>query len=232
MLGAVAELREAIAALPEPPILVVLDTLARNFGGGDENSTKDMSAFIAAADSLKADHADCAVLIVHHSGHAEKQRARGAMALKGALDVEYRLEGSNSGLVLTNTKMKDEEPPKPLRMTLQPTGGSAVLVEADTPAGGLTAPQQMAKEALIQTALEMQHPGDDSIIPTEGWRRHFYQAMGDDKSQDAKKKAFRRASEQLEQKGFVAKDGDGYRLAQQLQMEIRLPRLHKTLKAV
>lgn len=28
----------------------------------------------------------------HEIGHAEKQRARGAMALKGALDCEYRLE--------------------------------------------------------------------------------------------------------------------------------------------
>jgi len=31
------------------PVLVVIDTVARNFGPGDENSTKDMSTFIQAA---------------------------------------------------------------------------------------------------------------------------------------------------------------------------------------
>lgn len=90
--NAVAEAVEGLAALHGAPALIIIDTLARNYGPGDENSTSDMSAFVAAVDDLKARFPGCTVLIVHHSGHAEKGRARGAMALKGALDFEYRLE--------------------------------------------------------------------------------------------------------------------------------------------
>ena len=72
------------------PSLIVLDTVARNFGGADENSTKDMGAFITAVDAINAEF-NCATLLVHHTGHADKTRARGAIALKGALDTEYRL---------------------------------------------------------------------------------------------------------------------------------------------
>jgi len=35
------------------PALIVLDTLARCFGGGDENATKDMSAFVSACDTIR-----------------------------------------------------------------------------------------------------------------------------------------------------------------------------------
>ena len=68
---------DAVASLAKDhgqPTLIIIDTLARNFGAGDENNTKDMSEFVVAVDDLKARFPGCAVLIVHHSGHAEKQR--------------------------------------------------------------------------------------------------------------------------------------------------------------
>ncbi len=113
------QLSELIAAIDtqKKPGLIVLDTLARCFGGGDENSTQDMSRFVAACDLLRR-YYGCTILIVHHTGHADKNRARGAMALNAALDAEYRLNRSNSGLILTATKMKDADPPTPLGMNL------------------------------------------------------------------------------------------------------------------
>ena len=100
----------------ERPSLVVLDTLARCFGGGDENSTQDMSRFVSACDALRQ-RWGCTVLVVHHTGHADKSRARGAIALKAALDAEYRLT-NNGGLLLSATKMKEAEMPPPLVMNL------------------------------------------------------------------------------------------------------------------
>lgn len=95
------------------PVLIIIDTLARNFGPGDENSTKDMSQFVQAADALRAS-SQATILIVHHSGHSEKGRARGAMALKGALDAEYRLDKDEAGIVrLETTKMKEAKHPEP-----------------------------------------------------------------------------------------------------------------------
>lgn len=103
-----------------PPVLIVIDTLARNFGPGDENSTKDMSQFIQAVDALRAG-SRATVLIVHHSGHSDKGRARGAMALKGALDAEYRLDKDETGVIrMEATKMKDAKYPEPCAFHLRP----------------------------------------------------------------------------------------------------------------
>ncbi|MBN2446779.1 MAG: bifunctional DNA primase/polymerase [Phycisphaerae bacterium] len=106
----------AVEACTQPPALVVLDTLARCFGGGDENSTQDMSQFVAACDALRRRWGST-VLVVHHTGHGDKSRARGAIALKAALDAEYRLTNETQ-MLLTATKMKDAETPPPLGLEL------------------------------------------------------------------------------------------------------------------
>ncbi|MGD9126057.1 MAG: helicase RepA family protein [Planctomycetia bacterium] len=99
------------------PTMIVIDTLARNFGEGDENSTQDMSRFVAACDAIRNKY-QCTLLVVHHSGHSDKGRARGAIALKAALDAEYQLVKKGKDLLLTSTKMKDAEIPAPLAMEL------------------------------------------------------------------------------------------------------------------
>lgn len=101
-----------------PPALIIVDTLARNFGPGDENSTQDMSAAIAGCDQLRAAFGAC-VLLVHHVGHGDKSRARGSSALNAALDMEYRVSRDESGVVRFEcTKIKDHEPPAPLAFRL------------------------------------------------------------------------------------------------------------------
>ena len=128
-----AGLVAAIKELPGPPVLIVLDTLARCFGGGDENATKDMSAFVAACDALRR-HYRCAMLVIHHAGHGDKSRARGAIALKAALDAEYRVvKTEGSRLVLTATKMKDAEIPPPLAMELVTADLPGMVDEYDNP---------------------------------------------------------------------------------------------------
>lgn len=104
------------------PALIVVDTLARNFGG-DENSQEDMGAFIANLDAFlrKSGEWNATVLVVHHSGHADKSRSRGSSALKGAVDAEYSLTKDESGVVrMEATKMKDAEQPAPVAFKLEP----------------------------------------------------------------------------------------------------------------
>jgi hypothetical protein len=100
------------------PTLIIIDTLARNFGGGDENQTADMNKFIQHIDQVK-DKWSSAALIVHHTGLQEQHRARGSIALKGAMDHEYRVEKNSNQIIFTNTKMKDSEGPKPKFLTLK-----------------------------------------------------------------------------------------------------------------
>jgi len=102
---------EAVKRMDPKPVLVVIDTLARNFGPGDENSTAEMNRFVAALDSIRG-ISGASILIVHHTGHDNKSRARGSIALKGAVDVEYRLDKDEHKIVrMEATKMKDAEIP-------------------------------------------------------------------------------------------------------------------------
>jgi hypothetical protein len=118
------------------PVLIVVDTLARNFGGADENSNQDMGLFVQHMDRLKYELESC-VLIVHHSGQGSKERARGASALKGAVEAEYRVEQKAGGvIVLTATKMKDSQLPPPVQSMLKTVelgdaGSSAVVIRSD-----------------------------------------------------------------------------------------------------
>ena len=95
------------------PVLIVIDTLARNFNG-DENSAGEMGTFINNVNQYLRVPFECVVLIVHHTGHTEKKRARGSMALKAGVDFEYRVEKSKTvpfGAELSCTKMKDAVEP-------------------------------------------------------------------------------------------------------------------------
>lgn len=91
------------------PHLVVVDTLARNFGPGDENSTESMSAFVAACDRIRVAY-DCTVLLIHHTGHTAKERARGNSALMAATDTTFRMDKDESGVIrVENIRQKDAE---------------------------------------------------------------------------------------------------------------------------
>jgi phage/plasmid primase-like uncharacterized protein len=103
----VAMVIDEIAAIHGKPASIFIDTLARNFGPGDENSTADMSKFVATIDSVMGN--DCLRLIVHHTGHGNQQRARGNSSLVAAVDAEYRLvKNENKTVTMSNTKLKDE----------------------------------------------------------------------------------------------------------------------------
>jgi len=113
----VAELEHAAnrvkAATGLPVRLIVVDTVARCFGAGDENRAADMGAFIKGCDLIK-NKTGATVLMVHHTGKNEDNGARGSSALRAALDAEFfvKREGADSQTVtIACTKMKDDEEP-------------------------------------------------------------------------------------------------------------------------
>lgn len=106
------EVSGAIAELETPPALIVLDTLARNFGPGDENSTQDMTAFVRGCDELRLLYG-CTVGIVHHSGHGDKSRSRGSTVLNAAMDSAFQLTRDNDLISIKSTKQKDAPTPEP-----------------------------------------------------------------------------------------------------------------------
>jgi hypothetical protein len=110
--GAVDEIRKAVdqmAAKYGPPALIAIDTLARNFGEGDENATKDMNRVISNMDSSFRN--DFLRSLNHHTGLANKERARGSYALHCAADSAFRVSLTDQGQVLVEClKMKDAKP--------------------------------------------------------------------------------------------------------------------------
>lgn len=101
----------------QPVRLIIIDTLARSMEG-DENSAQDMGELIQKLDYLK-DKYQCAVVLVHHTGHQDKHRARGSTVIKGALDAEFRVsQGKENSIQFECTKMKEAEAPEPLTFRL------------------------------------------------------------------------------------------------------------------
>ena len=103
---------EAIGALDEKPALIVVDTMARTFGAGDENKQADMNAYVGAADRLR-EATGANVLIVHHSGVGEARRERGSNVLRGAADTVIQVKRDGDRIELVNAapegKQKDAE---------------------------------------------------------------------------------------------------------------------------
>jgi hypothetical protein len=67
----------------------MLDTFSKLSGGLDENSNTEVKAFIGRLDNGLKRAYDATVLLVSHTGHSDKGRARGASALEADTDAAY-----------------------------------------------------------------------------------------------------------------------------------------------
>ena len=102
------------------PCLIVIDTLARNFGGGNENDAQAMNQFIRSVDLIRKVW-ECTILIVHHTGYASTERGRGSSALRAAVDAEYMITRQQDSRLVSvkGTKMKDADRPEPKNFELK-----------------------------------------------------------------------------------------------------------------
>ena len=196
------------------PVLVIIDTLNRNFGNGDENTTEDMTAFVNNIDNYIRSRFGCAVLIVHHSPLNYWKRARGASALRAAADWEYCLVKVQGDIrQLTPTKVKDHDPPpqiffEPLLISLDgwideedgSTMTSCVLKKLNNAntfiskdeSNNLTNPQKIALDCLINL---MHENNNDNGIYIDDWRIAAYKAgISSAATQDAKKESIQKSN--------------------------------------
>jgi hypothetical protein len=121
----------AIDSLPVRPGLIVVDTLNRHFGPGDENSSQDMTKFVQSVDALRA-HTRAHIAVVHHSGKDAEKGARGSSALLGAVDNEFRITRTEGTKLcrIECTAARHSDEPKPMTVEL-------VAVEVTNPVTGL-----------------------------------------------------------------------------------------------
>ena len=105
----IGALRKAIAALPEIPILVIVDTLAMTFSG-DENSSSDVGTYLRMINTEIKSAFNCTVIVVHHTGHNATERPRGSSAITANVDGLlgcYRSDPEGMNARLDVMKQKD-----------------------------------------------------------------------------------------------------------------------------
>jgi hypothetical protein len=91
----------------EEVALIIIDTLAVTFGGGNENTPEDMGQYVANIKRIIAD-TGCAVIVVHHCGKDEARGMRGHTALLAALDAELAIDNADQPeRILRTGKVRD-----------------------------------------------------------------------------------------------------------------------------
>lgn len=207
------------------PVVVVVDTLNRTYSGS-ESSDQDMTAYVGAADAIKT-RFNCTVIIVHHCG-LEANRPRGHTALAGAADAQISIrrqrhlitaavdfakdmpDGYSNTSKLEKIEIGNDEDGEMITTCIVvPTDEKPELAKPQLPAGMKLAIRALEK-ALITAGATRAMPGmpDGGVlsVPTSLWRATFYQMClleAPDGNQEARQKAFRRASTELQSRELV-----------------------------
>jgi hypothetical protein len=205
------------------PSLIVIDTLARSMGAGDENTAKDMGALVKNADFLRAE-TGAHVLVIHHSGKDTTKGARGSGALKGAIDHEIEL--TREGKVITAENKKERDGPsglcfsytlRPVTLGIDEDGDevtSCVVARCDEVpkrAPKVTGQAKIALQAFGdalavhgETRSGDMFPAGVKGVSLEHWRafcdRH---SLSSGNSDSAQRKAFFGAKNALQEKGII-----------------------------
>jgi putative DNA primase/helicase len=97
--------------------LIIIDTLHRNFTG-DESSSRDFAYVLKHCEQLRL-ATGATIMLVHHSGHGDKNRGRGSSSIKGGMDAEFKISNANGIINIHCTKMKEDEKPKDTKFNLK-----------------------------------------------------------------------------------------------------------------
>ena len=202
------------------PALIVLDTFARCFVGGDENTSKDVGEFMDASRRLQQE-LDSAILLVHHTGKDGKDE-RGSSALRAAADVMFKVSQDSHGLIrVENDRQKDDEETaiEPLELkqvtlqrldtqrfltscVLRATDAAPLDCQARGETAGLNQPTRRALEALS---------GLGRPATSGDWRSAISESMPE---KPLKTRTYQNWREALVKNGYVELDSEtkAYRL--------------------
>lgn len=196
------------------PVMIVIDTVNRCFGAGDENSTKDMTTFVSSCDYVK-ERTKATILCVHHTGKDVDKGARGSSVLSGACDFEYKMKRNPVPLsyILISSKAKDFERPISISVNLRVVDTGATDDDGD-------ARTSLARSGDAKQASESEQSVSMSIAeqimatcnkygerPQPFIIDHVMRIMSMDNN-DSSKAAIRREINKLVQDGQLEKNGN------------------------
>ncbi len=216
-------------AIGEPwPSLVVIDTLARSMGSGDENTARDMGQFIRNLDLIR-EKTGAHVMIVHHSGKDGTKGARGSSSLRAAVDTEIELTRTDDVVQAEAVKQRDMPCGALFAYRLQDvtigldedvdevTSAVIVATEAITKKKRISGAANVALQALSDALAQHgekksgdMFPHNRQCVTLERWRdycdRH---SLSDGSSTSAARNAFNRAKTKLHELEVI-RIVDGY----------------------
>ena len=203
------QVEKAINELNEPPQLIIIDTLSRHLMQSEENSNDDMARFINRLEDIRLKYG-CTIILVHHTGKAANQGARGASALKANIDFSFEVEGKDKKCFFTCDKMKDADDDlatkyfeiKGVELGQVTSKGKqitgACVVKADK------APSfKVAKKSNEELALECFQASKKE------WQAAYLEQCTDNITKESKARQFRGAREKLILAGKVKENADG-----------------------
>jgi AAA domain len=217
----IAAARKLSEACGLPLVWIIIDTLNRALAGGDENSSKDMGAVVAAVDRIqRATNAHCS--LIHHVPVDRTDRMRGHGSVLGAVDLTVRITKEGKTVMVEADKANDlvEKPrfafqfePVELARDGLTVATAPVLVPCDTPLVAEAAKRkampkgaQIALRALAEAIDEVGNlmpasshiPARTKTVTFEQWRTYAYRrGISTSDEPRARQQAFKRATEYL-----------------------------------
>lgn len=201
--------------------LVVVDTLHRNLGG-DEKDEQDIAAMLTVLDEIKL-RWRCSTVIVHHSGHGDKDRSRGSSSLRGGIDTEFKVATVGELRTLSCPhKSKDAPKPPPIDfeltvvdlpwMTTKGTPETSVVLTPSRTTGARR-PAGRPMPAAVRLGLETFFAaGQGRPVHVEAWREEFYRRSVAD-TREGKRKAYERVRKEMVVAGALSVTDDVYALS-------------------
>ena len=165
---------------------------------------------VSIADELKSKY-QCSIVLVHHTGHAQKNRDRGSTAYRGALDTEILIKANGiDNIFMTCEKQKDGQMFKRVQFVKTKVKSSIVLSQTEFVA---TKKETLSKydQLGLDTFNKVTSETDFIIGPDiKKWRNAFYLIHSG--SNKAQSKAFSRCRENLIERGYLTLENDIYSL--------------------
>lgn len=207
------------------PALVVVDTLARSMGAGDENTAKDAAMFVRNCDLIR-EATGAHVMVVHHTGKDEERGARGSSALRAAVDTEISVTSEGE---IQCKKQRDMAYAEPLHFSLRSvTLGmdgdgepvtSAIVEASDAPKKvrkPLKGKNEVAMQALYdalrdhgETRTGNLYPSNRKVVCVDHWREACAtHGLTTGATDAAARMAFKRAKDKLMDMDEVREFGD------------------------
>ncbi|PYC47766.1 hypothetical protein DI396_06575 [Litorivita pollutaquae] len=104
---AIVEMVQHLASQTGRFDLIVVDTLSRVMGDGDENTAPDIADLVKNLDVLRRGTGSN-IMLIHHSGKDVARGARGHSSLRAAIDTEIELTRDEFGVISAEvTKQRD-----------------------------------------------------------------------------------------------------------------------------